>query len=358
MGQTSHQRGESGMFHDDDELRDDNFDLEFSDLPLEGEPTFVEKVALRVIALLSNPLSTVGRMHSWLAAKSEHVRAWLLAKPERQRFADGSASDDIELELADLPDLPPTRLDGVARAFARVSYKMRLWRIAIAVCTIILTLALILSAVPQARDLLIHQTPTPASAASTSGTRTFTSGAQIIVVPSDSTPIVEVPGTIVAGWQVGTTPAPAPSDCPARPNLHGTSGYGRSPVWMIGFEGGPATLHFAPPAPVPDLVFPAGFAWTTSVNVEVQASYKQAITLSGQNLGDGTLIYFDYNPSQGKQSSSITLNSPRTPAAPGSMPGDPILSWSINLYFSSASCYSLQAHWATGSWTMNFSAGK
>jgi len=350
------------MIHDDDdELRDDDFDLEFSDLPLEGEPTFVERLAIQAMTLLSNPRGAAGRICIWLLATLAPIRSWLLAKPERQRFADGSASDDIELELADLPDLPPTRLDGVARAFARlntrVSYKMRLWRIVVAVCTIILTLALILSAVPQARELLFHQTPTATPAASTSGTQAFTS-AQIIVIPSDGTPIAVVQGTTVVGWTAAATPAAAPQTCPSRPNLHGSSGYGRSPVWVIGFEGGPATLHFAPPHLIPDLVFPNGFAWETSVTVEVQASYKQAISLSGQNLDDGTLIYFDYNPSQGKQSSSITLNSSQTPVAPGSMPNGSILSWSINLYFSSASCYVLQTHWATGSWMMYFSAGR
>ncbi|HVB62761.1 MAG TPA: hypothetical protein VNE61_16330 [Ktedonobacteraceae bacterium] len=350
------------MIHDDDELRDDDFDLEFSDLPLEGELTFAEKVVTRVMALLSNPRGAVSRMRIWLSAAFVRVRSWLLAQPERQRFADGSASDDIELELADLPDLAPTRLDGVARAFARlntrVSYKMRLWRIVVAVCTIILTLALILSAVPQARELLFHQTLTAAPAASTSGTRAYTSVQFIQVSRSNGTPIAVVQGTTVVGWRAATTPAPAPSTCPARPNLHGSSGYGRSPVWLIGFEGGYATLNFAPPHLIPDLVFPNGFAWETSVNVEVQASYKQAISLSGQNLDDGTLIYFDYNPNQGKQSSSITLNSPQTPDAPGSMPNGSILSWSINLFFSSANCYSLHARWATGSWTLNFSAGR
>lgn len=345
------------MFHDDEELKDDDFDLEFSDLPIEGEPTFVEKIVLRVIALFSNRSGWFDALRTRLPVSLARIRGWLLAKPERQHFADGSSSADIELELSDLPDLPPTRLDGVARAVSGLSYKARLWRITIAVCTIILTLALILSAVPQARGLLFHATPTPTPVISSSPSQSYTRSS-IILVPSEGTPDVVAPGTTVAGWQVGALPAPAPSSCPARPNLRGSSGYGRQPVWAVGFDGGPATLHFAPPAPVPDMIFPTGFAWTTSLNIEVQASYTQPISLTGQNLDDGTLIYFDYNPSQGAQSSFITLNAPQTPAASSSMPNGSILLWSINLYLSSASCYSLQAHWATGSWTMNFSAGR
>lgn len=345
------------MFHDDEEQKDDDFDLEFSDLPIEGEPTFVEKIVLRVIALFSNRNGWFDSMRTRLPVSLARIRGWLLAKPERQRFADGSSSADIELELSDLPDLPPSRLGGVAAAVSGLSYKMRLWRIAIAICTIILTLALILSAVPQARGLLFHAAPTPTPVSSSNSSLSY-SRSSIILVPSEGTPNVVVPGTTVAGWQVGSLPASAPSNCPARPNLHGSSGYGSMPVWAVGFDGGPATLHFAPPAPVPDMVFPTGFAWTTSLNIEVQASYKQSISLSGQNLDDGTLIYFDYNPSQGEQSSSITLNAPQTPVAPGSLPNSSILLWSINLYLSSASCYSLQAHWATGSWTLNFSAGR
>ncbi len=333
------------MKQDDEELRDDDFDLEFSDLPLEGEPALVERLALGGMALLI-------RSRRAASLLSVRIRTWFLTKPARQRFADGSTSDDIELEIADLPALPPTHFAGIAQAFsrlgARFTSKMRLWRAAIMLCTIILTLALVLSAVPQVRGPvfgLLGYAPTETPAASTSGTQAFTS-VQLIEVPQGN------------GAPLDAAPAAAPQTCPSGPNLHGSSGYGRSPVWVIGFEGGPATLHFAPPHLIPDLVFPHGFAWETSVIVEVQASYQQAISLSGQNLYDGTLIYFDYNPHQGKQSSSITLNSLQTPVAPASMPNGSILSWSINLYFSSASCYSLQTHWATGSWMMYFSAGK
>lgn len=350
-----------GVRHDesgDHEVRDDDFDLEFSDLPLEGEPTFVEKIALFVMASISKRRGLPGRIRTRLPIMLARVHSWLLAKPEQQRFADGSSSVDIELELADLPDLPRTRLDGMARAVSGLSYKMRLWRIAIAICTIILTLALILSAVPQARGLLFHAAPTPTPAISAHPSQSFTRSS-IILISGDGTPgAVIIQGTTIVGWTIAATPAAAPQTCPSRPNLHGSSGYGRSPVWVVGFDGGPATLEFAPPHLIPDMVFPNSFAWETTVTVEMQASYKQPISLTGQNLNDGTLIYFDYNPSQGTQSSSITLNSPQTPVAPGSMPNGSILLWSINLYLSSASCYSLQARWATGSWTLNFSAGK
>lgn len=346
------------MFHDDEELKDDDFDLEFSDLPIEGEPTFVEKIVLRAIALFSNRSGWFDSLRTRLPVSLARIRGWLLAKPERQRFADGSSSADIELELSDLPDLPPSRLDGVARAVSGLSYKVRLWRIAIAVCTIILTLALILSAVPQARGLLFHATPTPTPVISSSPSQSYTRSS-IILVPSEGTPnVVIIQGNNSVGWTSAATPAAAPQTCPALPDLHGLSGYGSAPVWVVGFDGGPATLRFAPPHLIPDMVFPNGFAWETSVTVEMQASYKQPISLSGHNLDDGTLIYFDYNPSQGAQSSFITLNAPQTPAASSSMPNGSILLWSINLYLSSASCYSLQAHWATGSWTMNFSAGR
>lgn len=346
------------MIHDDDEGRDDNFDLEFSDIPLDGEATFVEKLVLRVMALLSKRSDLSGRARDRLSVMLARTRNWLLEKPEQQRFADGSASDDIELELADLPNLLPTRLDGLARVISRVHYKMRLWRIAIVLCTIVLMLVLVLSAVPQVRGLLLRQPPASSSAPLTGGSQSFSS-VQIIEIPQgNSTPIVTVPGTSVAGWQEGITPAPAPSNCPARPNLHGLSGYGRSPVWVIGFDGGPAVLHFAPPTPVFDPIFPAGFAWTTSVTVQIQASYKQPVSLSGQNLGDDSTMYFDYNPDQGTESSSITFNSPQTPVAPGTTPNGSILVWSVNLYFPSAGCYALHANWATGSWAINFAAGK
>jgi hypothetical protein len=346
------------MIHDD-AGRDDDFDLEFSDIPLEGEPTFVEKIVLRVTELLSNQSDLPGRARDQLSVMLARTRNWLLEKPEQQRFADGSTGDDIELELADLPNLPSARLDGFTRVISRLQYKMRLWRIAILACTIVLMLVLILSAVPQIRGLLFRPPPAWSSASLTGGSQSYNSSVQIIEIPQgNSTPIVIAPGTTVAGWQEGITPAPAPSNCVARPNLHGSSGYGRSPMWVIGFDGGPAVLHFAPPTPVFDPIFPAGFAWTTSVTVQIQASYKRPVSLSGQNLGDGSPIYFDYNADQGNESSSVTLNSPQTPISPGTTPDGSILVWSVNLYFPSAGCYALHANWATGTWAINFAAGR
>jgi hypothetical protein len=347
------------MIHDDDEGRDDDFDLEFSDIPLEGESTFVEKIVLRATELLSNQSGLSGRARGRISVMLVRMRHWLLEKPERQRFADGSTGDDIELELADLPNFSPTRLDGLARVISRLHYKMRLWRIAIMVCTIALVLVLILSAVPQIRGLLFRQPPASSSASLIGRSPSYNSSAQIIEISQgNSTPFVVTPGSTVTDWLAGATPAPAPSNCPSRPNLDGLSGYGGPPIWVVGFDGGPAMLHFAPPAPVFDPVFPSGFAWTTSVTVQIQASYKQPVSLSGQNLDDGSLIYFDYNPDQGTESSSLTFDSLQTPSLPGFTPDGSILVWSANLYFSSSGCYVLHANWATGSWTMNFAAGQ
>lgn len=347
---------------------DGDLDVEFSDLPLERDPTPGERLILRAAALLSGLREQAYGQPARITRLLAQTRDWLLAQPASERFADGSTSDDIELEVGDLPASPPIRsayFERTVQVFSlfgtRFSFRTRIWRIAVVLCTIILVFALIFSVIPQARgwfsSLLARPNVGPAPASS-SNTTTTERSAQIIIIEPDST---NVPGTQVVGWQVDATPGPAPQgqDCQARPLMRRSPLLGNTPVWVSGFDGERPTLHFAPD-PVFAPVFPNGYGWTASLTVDVLTSYTQPVTLSGENLQDGTYIFFNYYPKQDRQSSLIVLNAPDT-LTPPTLSSNALghtLTWTIDLYFSGAGCYVLQAGWASGSWTVYFSAGR
>ncbi len=345
---------------EDENLRDSDFEVEFSDLPLDKEPAAIEKIALHALQSLSRNAGLSSRLITQATRFMHAARNWLLTEASSSRFADGSTKDDIELEVS---DLSPTKYYNISHTFnnlnTRLALRMRFWRVILAVCTIALLLLLLFDAVPSVRTwagnllALPIATPTPAPSGSLIRIgRIIEVGPGANNAPSlRGTPLVGAPGF------PGATPGSAPQeqDCPARPAMHGSNELGRAPVWVVGFAGLRATLHFAPDA-VPVPAFPSGFGWTTSVIVEIPAGYKYAVNLYGENLNDGTSILFDYIPNTQGQADLITLSS-QHPLVPPSNNGQR-LSWDIELYFSSASCYYLKATWPGGYWIVYFSAGR
>lgn len=353
------------MTHHDEIPENDDLDIEFSDLLLDRAPTPIEKLVLRVVALLSK---LWGAVH-WQPARISHLlarlRGWLLAKPPVQRFADGSTSDDIELEMADLDTAPRVYDRRAIRAFSlpgvRVLFKTRLWRIAVALCTIILAFALVFSTVPQARgwiESLLARHDAGDSSSSSYSSASTQSNIRIVTINQNVSPL---PGGTVVAWQPDMTPGAAPQGqgCPARQLTRLSTWLGGTPVWVSGFAGARATLHFDP-QPVFAPVFPGSFGWSASLTIEVQANYTQPITISGENREDGTYIFFNYYLNQDKQSSFMFLNSPQTLVPPtlSSTGLGNMLTWKVELYFAGAGCYSLHAQWGTGSWAVNFAAGR
>ncbi len=117
-----------------------------------------------------------------------------------------------------------------------------------------------------------------------------------------------------------------------------------------------ATLHLSPRAVVaPEL--PHAYGWRTTLQVQVQATFNKPISLYGENLDDGTSIFFDTIPSQG-QNDIIMLNAPDTPTPTNLSVNGKLKIWNVSMFFSGASCYYLEAVWPEGKWMVYFSAGR
>jgi hypothetical protein len=84
----------------------------------------------------------------------------------------------------------------------------------------------------------------------------------------------------------------------------------------------------------------------------MQAKYTHPITLTGGNLRGGTLLWFQID--QQNPSTSPTLD----PLHAERQPDAGWLEWGSYLYIPTAGCYYLEAKWPSGSWRINFSAGK
>jgi hypothetical protein len=346
----------------------DDFEVEYSDLPLDEdeERSVSGTLVLPGLHLFSRAYSSSGKF----VERSSHVffaiRTWLLAEAGSNNFADGSTKADIELEITDL-QITSTNSQHFSRLLptlaARLSLRMRLWRVVFAFVTIILALLLIFSSVPNARawvyGMLAQPTPDASHSIFVSYQQTLQTHSIILINSGPSPLFISTPITISGHFPPpDVTPGPAPqgSACPARPLMRGSNTFGRTPVWVKGFDGMYATLHLSPRAVVaPEL--PNAYGWRTTLEVQVRAAYSNPISLYGENLNDGTSIFFDTVPSQG-QNDIIMLNAPGAPTFTNLSVDGKLKIWNVSMFFSSAGCFYLEAVWPGGKWMVYFSAGR
>jgi hypothetical protein len=357
--------------------QDDDFDfqVQYSDLPLDenDQRSVSGSLVLPGLRLFSRAYSNFGMLLTRALHLLYATRAWLLADAGSNRFADGTTKAEIELEIMDLPNAAGNT--RYARRFmphlaARFSLKMRLWRVLAALVTIILAMLLIFTSFPGARawvdGVFARPTTTYSASAITISIPSPASSSQLI--QTHSTLLINTgPSQPVAGSPVvisGHNPpfslkpgfAPQGPACPLRPLLRGSNTFGYAPVLVKGFYGLYATLYLSPMTiAVP--AFPNGYGWSTTVEVEVPVTYGKPISLYGENLNDGTSIYFETIPGQGFND-IIILNEPGiSPASMRSTDGKFNI-WIVNMFFSSASCDYLEASFPGGRWMLYFSVGR
>jgi hypothetical protein len=346
----------------------DDFEVEYSDLPFDEDDQRSVSGALVLpgLRLFSRAYTSSGKVIERCSHLLYATCTWLLADVGSNRFADGSTKADIELEITTLPPSVTNfnHFRGSLSALAaRLSFRMRLWRVVFALVTIILAFLLIFSSFPNARGWVYgkfaHPTPNTSSGITVSYGQSIQIHSSMLINAGPSQSFAGTPITINGhNPRFGLKPGPAPqgSACPSRPLMRGTATFGRTPVWVKGFDGMYATFHLSPQmVAVP--AFPNGYGWTTTIEVEVQAVYSKPISLYGENLNDGISIFFDTVPSQG-QNDIIMLNTPGTSPSPSLSAHGKLKIWNVQLFFSSAGCNYLEAVWPGGKWMVYFSAGR
>jgi hypothetical protein len=174
------------------------------------------------------------------------------------------------------------------------------------------------------------------------------------------------PATIRALAVGSTTIGAAPKDCPAGtnfvslPNLFGDGkaygGYiGGDPVWVGGFSGPRATLHFKGISPPYD----PDYGWGRKVLFALKRGFGGTVTLSGGDLNGPARLWFD----------AVEIGAPygevhRLPLAaklqdarPGGAGPRQWPTFPGGIVVPRAGCYYLQATWPGGTWRITFAAG-
>ncbi|MFL5629347.1 MAG: hypothetical protein ACJ788_27525 [Ktedonobacteraceae bacterium] len=353
------------MRHFEDEDREDDFEIEFADLPEDKADT----VSGRMVAQSALWLVKLQSLSRTLATSTSHlpvqVSRWLMTEAPSKHIVEADENGDFELEIADLPPdeqaAPVRSLAPWRESFAR---KTRLRRLVILSCTLLLLLSLILGEFPTARDwtykLLVHAPPIP-TPAPTPAIFSSVKISRVQIEPLNGV-VTGMDTSASGGWSIvyaknGSNPPG--SDVPGQMLLCQLSSttnnarIGAFPVWVSNFDDHFAILHMLPTT-VPVHAFASGVGWQVDVQVEIDERYSGPITLSGSQ-DNGTPFLFSLVPS-GQLLTSITLDTRHPIVKPGArpVPYDHKTAWNVSLYFPAAGCYSLDAKWPGGNWHATF----
>ncbi|GAC1344416.1 MAG: hypothetical protein NVS4B7_13930 [Ktedonobacteraceae bacterium] len=343
---------------EDKNLRDEDFELEFSDLPPDDE---VRSISGKLVDQSSWLWTKVrGIVYMLFAASSlllSNVRTWLLTDISSNSLARRVVSEDFELEITDLPT------DGKRSVASTLIIRgtqlipgVRLWRLVLVGCTLLLVFSFILSSFPPLQNkvygLFVQSTSAPAQP-------TFISSDHVIIQGQNgSWQAGFTPVAAVGDSNIAPGPAPQGLTCPGRPIIDWVHEVGYEPVWVTDFSGPYATMHLFL-TDVPVAAFSNGFGWTASLLVEISVNYRGPVTLSGSSLNGNSPLLFSFNDDDQEQVFSITLNTQQPGEAPYHINADTQRNmWNIIMYVPAAGCYTLHASWPNGEWRVNFAAGR
>ena len=185
-----------------------------------------------------------------------------------------------------------------------------------------------------------------------------------------TTPAIPLPAAtqVLPPTPVGGALGRAPTDCPSVPppqTFTMASGFGGgfgdpvsflggAPVWELGLRSSYSAGQFRNPgSPYPS--FKA--MWIVGPNVD------QPVTLTGQEVHTGALLWFEIYPSNTNSSapSVFTTHAVLDPNAPNRGSTDNSKGhwniWGIGLVPLAAGCYQLDVSWPAGHWSAMFAAG-
>ncbi|HYT34826.1 MAG TPA: hypothetical protein VEL69_07305 [Ktedonobacteraceae bacterium] len=336
----------------EDERSNNEFEIEFTDLPAHESESMASSLLVRGADILTT------------------VRNWYLTAKSTNRI-EQEEDDNFEIEFTNLPsDNNHSICSKLASFSPLVTLRARLWRTFIIVCTLLLACMLFFSAFPSMRDtasgLFVRPTPTSTPSAPVSQwtairvVTELTPG--VIVVGQKATTVwtgtTTDSGTTLIIWDTTALPGlpPQGKDCPARPAIGFSHQVGGAPVRATGFSGPYATLHLYP-TPVSVPAFPNAFGWTASILFSEPTGYTSPITLNGADIHTGSPLLFQLDAAQDPLA-FLTLDPAQPASNQGNSAANAGASWSVTMYFPAAGCYSLTASWPGGHWAINFAAGQ
>ena len=125
---------------------------------------------------------------------------------------------------------------------------------------------------------------------------------------------------------------------------------GAAPVWAAGFDGPQATLHISDPDPATA----TRYGWIAPVLWKMAPAFSDVVFIQGKDLRSGAPLWLRI-PNQAA-APLLVLDPNMTHAI--SADGKRWAEWQGEIYIAAASCYSLDAWWVGGHWSMIFAAGR
>jgi hypothetical protein len=157
---------EASMHHFEDGEPADEFEIEFADLPEDENRAVAGKLITQGVLLVAK----FQGLSRTLASQGLHLLArtsnWLMAEAPGKQIVQADKDSEFELEIADLPSDEQTLQLGLLIAWREgLTRKVRLRRLILLSCTLLLLFSLILGEFPAARDwtykLFVHTITTP-----------------------------------------------------------------------------------------------------------------------------------------------------------------------------------------------------
>jgi hypothetical protein len=280
--------------------------------------------------------------------------------------------DDFDIEISDLDTPTPASSRGAgggapwSQWYRWSQQRVALPRLVLATLVaalVALALLTVLATGGQLAALLTRPTPVPTLDLS-----------QLQVPQRSPTPQpTPTPSPYPSPTLIAPSVGPVPPNCPPSASLVPFApdaiipGVGGPDVWLVAgsfyFSGSPS----APTQTQTHAIAHLGslsrsaytpYGWPVLVQVLVASGFTQAITVTGNDLHTGYPLWLAPGPNPVPAAAAPIFTT--TPRQPEGSVGDAQQSWNIwfgALYLPGAGCYTLQASWPGGGWTVHFAAG-
>jgi hypothetical protein len=179
------------------------------------------------------------------------------------------------------------------------------------------------------------------------------------VAPVSTRPVTNGPTatstSIAAIPTVGSVPRTCPISNPTHHLIGGMSFIGTAPVWATWIPG-PSVYREGPVSSSnPPTNYDPAHGWEiTKVVWEVGPNSTQSVMIHGQERSNHTPVLIQFG---NDDPTSQAVLDPQHPDHPLSVLGDGWAEWGSYIIVPKAGCYSLEASWPTGHWTVTFAFG-
>lgn len=347
---------------------DNEFELEITDLAPDEEAGVSVALVAEGLRVLSKVRDTSNELVEQGKQRLDGTRDWLMQEEPDKHILEQTPHGEFELRVTSLPpeEIQHTRWTRLYTALGeRLAFQKRIWRVGIAIATVILILSIVFATIPNLRAIIANLFARP------SQTTTYSSSSTIYLTSSGDgsqgngltpTPATTASDRIVITFSGDTgqdagkyplSPRPMPTNCPPGPVVNDSHTVGSTPIWISGFSGPRAAIHLPN---VPSRSIPQWQGWAVPIVITVPTDYTETVNITGLNLLNGMALSFQLSDSP--EITPLLILNPEQPTGLHTIiDGESGISWNVTMYVRASGCYVLNTSWPEGEWNIHFAAG-